>query len=180
VRRSRQAVVALAVAGAASAACLGLIVVLASRDPSGVSTTRGPGVLQPDRGDRRLAAGAPAPPASRPADPPTSGPHHRVRVRRDATRLSDDQLLTALVAGNVVLAYDAPRPPAALQRLQREAAGAFDPDLAAAGQAVILERRPGAGGVLALAWRRLLRASGAADPRLRDFVDAWLGQGPGA
>jgi hypothetical protein len=172
-------VIALAVAGAASAACLALIILLAARDPSGVSTSRGPGVLQPDRGNRRLQAGAAGPPASRPADPPTSGAHHVVRVRRDATRLSDDQLLTALAAGNVVLAYDAPRPPAALRRLQRDAAGAFDPDVAAAGQAVILERRPGAGGVIALAWRRRLRASSPADPRLRDFVDAWLGQGPG-
>lgn len=178
MRRSRQAVIALAVAGVAAAACLALILVLTSRDPSGVAATRGPGVLQPDRGDRRLPAGAAAPPASPPADPPTSGPHHVVPVTRDGARLSDDQLLTALAAGNVVLAYDAAQPPAALRRLQRDAAGAFDPDLAAAGQAVILARRPGAGGVIALAWRRLLRVSDPADPRLSDFVDAWLGQGP--
>jgi hypothetical protein len=32
--------------------------------------------------------------------------------------------------------------------------------------------------VIALAWRRRLRTADPADPRLRDFVDAWLGQGP--
>jgi hypothetical protein len=179
VRRSRQALIALAVAGAASAACLALIIVLASRDTSEVAGSGGPGVQQPDRGDRRLPAGAPTAPASPAADPPTSGPHHVVRVTRDATRLSDDQLLTALAAGNVVLAYGAARPPAALRRLQHQTAGAFHADLAAAGQAVILARRPGLSGVIALAWRRMLRTADPADPRLSDFVDAWLGQGTG-
>jgi Protein of unknown function (DUF3105) len=176
VRRSRQALIALAVAGLASAACLALIVVLASRDSGGVSTTTGPGTLLPDHGDRRLPPGAPGP-TSPAADPPASGPHHAARVTRDAVALSDDQILTALALGNVVIAYDGARPPAALRRLQRDAAGAFTPDLAAAGQAVILDRRPGAGGVIALAWRRRLRTSDPADPRLRDFVDAWLGEG---
>ena len=44
---------------------------------------------------------------------------------------------------------------------------------------MILARRPGAG-VQALAWRRRLVASGPDDPKLRDFADAWLGQGPAA
>ncbi len=177
MRRSRQAVVALAVAGLASAACLALIVVLASRDPSGVSTASGPGTLLPNRGNRRLPASAPAP-SSPAADPPASGPHHVVAVKRDGTALSDDQLLTALAAGNVVIAFDGTSPPAALRRLQRATAGAFTPDLAAAGQAVILDRRPGVGGIVALAWRRRLRVADPGDPRLTDFVDAWLGQGP--
>jgi hypothetical protein len=171
-------VIALAVAGLASAACLALIVVLASRDPSGVSTASGPGTLLPDRGDRRLPASAPAP-SSAAADPPASGPHHVAAVRRDGTALSDDQILTALAAGNVVVAFAGAQPPAALRRLQRATAGAFTPDLAAAGQAVILDRRPGAGGIVALAWRRRLRTGDPADPALTDFVNAWLGQGSG-
>jgi hypothetical protein len=178
VRRSRQALIALAVAGLAAAACVALIFVLASRDPSGVAAARGPGALQPDRGHRQLPASAPSRPASPPDDPPTSGPHHEVPISRDAARLSDDELLTALAAGNVVLAYDAPRPPAALRRLQRQTAGKFDTFLEGAGQAVILARRPGVNGIVALAWRRLLRVSDPADPRLFDFVNAWLGQSP--
>jgi hypothetical protein len=175
VRRSRQAVIALAVAGLASAACLVLIVVLASRDPSGVSTASGPGTLLPDHGNRRLPAGAPAP-RSPAADPPASGPHHEVAVRRDGVALSDDQLLSALALGNVVIAFDGASPPAVLRRVQRGTAGAFSADLAAAGQAVILDRRPGVGGVVALAWRRRLRS--ADEAALTDFVNAWLGQGP--
>jgi hypothetical protein len=167
-------VIALAVAGLASAACLALIFVLASRDPSGVSTASGPGTLEPDRGNRRLPASAPAA-----ADAlPTSGPHHAVPVRRDGVALSGDQVLTALAAGNVVLAFDGSAE--ALRRLQRSTAGAFTPDLAAAGQAVILDRRPGVAGVVALAWRRRLRVADASDARLADFVNAWLGQGAGA
>jgi hypothetical protein len=174
VRRSRQALIALAVAGCAGAACLVLIFILASRDSSDVSSgAAGPGVQQPDHGRRHTAAAAPASP---PADPPTSGPHRVTAVTRDRVALSDDQLLSALELGNVVIAYDTPRPSAALVALQRDAAGPFSADLAAAGQAVILDHRPGAGGTLALAWRRLLRSSDLA--QLRDFADTWLGQGP--
>jgi hypothetical protein len=159
-------VIALAVAGLAAAACVALIFVLTSRDPSGVSTASGPGTLEPDRGNR--------PPAG---DLPTSGSHHAAPVRSDGGTLSDDQLLTALAAGNVVIAFDGSA--AALRRLQRTTAGPFTPDLAAAGQAVILDRRPGQAGVVALAWRRRLRVAEASDPRLEDFVNAWLGQGAG-
>jgi hypothetical protein len=159
-------VIALAVAGLAAAACVALIFVLTSRDPSGVSIASGPGTLEPDRGDRRPAGAL-----------PTSGSHHIAAVRRDGGTLSGDQLLTALAAGNVVIAFDGPA--GALRRLQRSTAGPFTPDLAAAGQAVILDRRPGLGGVVALAWRRRLRAADASDPRLEDFVNTWLGQGRG-
>jgi Protein of unknown function (DUF3105) len=180
VRRSRQALTALAVAGLASAACLVLIVILASRDPSGVgSTSTAPGTLQPDRGAEHVGADAPPTPVSAPAHPPTSGPHRPQLPARDAADLSDDQLLEALHLGNVVIAYDSARPPAELRTLQRDVMdGAFSPDLAAAGQAVILDHRPGAGGIIALAWRRELRTQDPADPQLREFADAWLGQGP--
>jgi Protein of unknown function (DUF3105) len=174
VRRSKQAVYALAVAGVAAAACVALIFILASRDSGRVDQSRGPGALEPDRGrahDR---------PAARSAadDPPTSGPHRPRLVTHDGVPLSDDQLLQALELGDVVLAYDPKTAPGALRRLQRDISGAFDPELAAAGQMVILDPRPGVHGVIALAWRRRLRVPAATDPRLRAFADAWLGQGP--
>ena len=97
-------------------------------------------MLEPDRGAsarRRRAAHA----RLSPGPPPTSGPHRPEPVERDQTELSDDQILEALHLGNVVIAYegDAARP-----TLQARSP-AFDPDLAAAGQAVILARRPGIG-----------------------------------
>jgi Protein of unknown function (DUF3105) len=162
VRRSRQALTALLIAGSASAACLVLILILAGRDEAPVAPAGGPGALQ-----RTV----------RPGDPPTSGTHRTVRVTRDGRPLSRDAILTELAAGNVILFYDAARPPARLRALQRDVAGPFDPEVAAAGQAVVLARRPGTPGVIAAAWRRLLRASSPRDPRLREFVDAWLGQG---
>jgi hypothetical protein len=171
VRRSKQAIYALAIAGLAAAACLVLITILANRDSSGVTKASGPGTLEPDRGSAHV--NGPRTPASPPDDPPTSGPHRPEAVTRDGVPLSDDQLLEALHLGNVVFAYDGL--PAELKKIQDEISGPFDPELAAAGQAVILDRRPGVKGVIALAWRRELRSG---DPeRLREFADAWLGQG---
>ncbi len=121
-------------------------------------------MLEPDRGAEQLGADAPPTPASPPADPPTSGPHKAEPVTRDAIELSDDQMLEALALGNVVIAYDADDPPPALVQLQEDTAGPFDAELAAAGQAVILARRPGVGGVVALAWRRKLEADRAGRP----------------
>jgi hypothetical protein len=171
VRKSKQAIYALAIAGLAAAACLVLITILANRDSSGVTKASGPGTLEPDRGSAHVSG--PRTPASPPDDPPTSGPHRPEAVTRDGVPLSDDQLLEALHLGNVVFAYDGS--PAELKKIQDEISGPFDPELAAAGQAVILDRRPGVKGVIALAWRRELRSG---DPgRLREFADAWLGQG---
>ncbi|MBE2315138.1 DUF3105 domain-containing protein [Solirubrobacter sp. CPCC 204708] len=166
-----KALYALAIAGLASGLCLLLIVVLAGRDSSQVESgaAAGPGVLEPDRGSGRTA-GAGASPADR---PPTSGPHRAEPVQADRTVLSDDQILEALALGNVVIAYEGEAPAA----VQEEVSGPFDPELAAAGQAVILARRPGVGPPQALAWRRRLVASGPEDPRLREFAEAWLGQG---
>jgi hypothetical protein len=98
-------------------------------------------------------------------------------VTRDGTRLSNDQLLTALAAGNVVLFYGKPQPPPALRSLAGNEAGPFDLPLAQAGQAVILAPRPGTRGVVAAAWRHLLRVPSPTDPALRQFVEAWLGVG---
>jgi hypothetical protein len=171
VRKSKQAVYALAISGLAAAACLVLITILANRDSSGVTKASGPGTLEPDRGSAHV--NGPRTPASPPDDPPTSGPHRPEAVTRDQVPLSDDQLLEALHLGNVVFAYDGS--PAALKKIQDEVSGPFDPELAAAGQAVILARRPGVKGTIALAWRRELRSDDPA--QLREFADAWLGQG---
>jgi hypothetical protein len=100
-----------------------------------------------------------------------------IRSDRDGTRLSEDQLLHALELGDVVLVYGTSAPPRALRTLQERVSGPFDPVLAANGAAVILARRPGADGVTALAWRRVLRAPSAADPALEQFADYWLGRG---
>jgi hypothetical protein len=163
----------------AASGCVALISLLASRDSGQVGGASGPGTLDPDRGSRRLGADAPPTPASAPDQPPTSGPHRDAAVSRDRSELSDDELLSALRLGNVVIVYGSEKAPAELVALQEEVSGPFDPELAAAGQAVILARRPGVGGVVALAWRRRLKASGPDDPKLREFAEAWLGQGPG-
>jgi hypothetical protein len=174
-----RALLVLAVVIVAAAGCVGLIALLASRDSGQVGGTSGPGSLEPDRGSGNVSANAPDTPVSPAADPPTSGRHKHAPVTEDQTALSDDQLLTALQQGNVVLAYGGDAKPAAeLVALQREVSDPFDPDLAAAGQAVILDHRPGVGGVVALAWRRKLAVSSPRDPRLREFAEAWLAQGP--
>jgi hypothetical protein len=101
------------------------------------------------------------------------------RIGRDAVALSEDQLLHALELGDVVLVYGTSAPPPQLKALQRKVSGPFDPVLAANGAAVVLAYRAGTNGVEALAWRRILRASGPADPALEDFADYWLGRGAG-
>jgi hypothetical protein len=143
-----------------------------ARDDAKVAgAERGPGTLEPDRGAAHRENAAPREPPL-----PTSGPHAPDLVTRDAQVLSPDQVLHALELGNVVLLYDGARPPAALRALQEELSGAFDAELAAAGQAVILAAG-GDGRTEALAWRRRLRASGPDDPALREFAEAWLGKG---
>jgi hypothetical protein len=110
------------------------------------------------------------------ADPPASGPHSGALVTRDRRPISDDQLVSALALGDVVILYEG-SPDPELVRLQREVAGPFDAEVAAAGQAVILARRAGAGAATALAWKRILRASDPAEPALREFAEFWLGRG---
>jgi hypothetical protein len=139
-------------------------------------TSSGPGLLFGDQGAARLTPGQ-RPPQPYNSDPPTSGPHAPAPLTRDGTPLSNDQLLTALAAGNVVLFYGTPQPPPALRSLAGDEAGPFDPALAQTGQAVILAPRPGTRGVVAAAWRHLLRVPSPTDPALRRFVDAWLGVG---
>jgi len=159
--------VALVAGGAvvAAAALLALVLVLGSRGDAEVAPAQGPGELQPDRG---ASHDAPASPSG--DEPPTSGTHRPELVTRDRRPLTDDQLIHALELGNVVFLSERP---AALAAVQREVAGPFDAELAAAGQAVILGRR--AGPTVALAWRRVLRSD---DPEeLRAFAEKWLASG---
>jgi hypothetical protein len=156
--------------GVALGGLLALVLFLGSRDDSQLSAApAGPGELQPDRGARHDG------PAEETAEPPTSGTHRPELVTRDRRELSADQIIHALELGNVVILYDEPSP--ALERLQKDVAGPFDAELAAAGQAVILARRDGAGPATALAWRRELRVDDPSDPALREFAEAWLGVG---
>jgi hypothetical protein len=164
----------LAVAGVALAVAVVAAVFLftTGRDDSQLSGPQGPGELQPNRG-----ASHSGPAEASGDDPPTSGTHEPRMVTRDRRPITDDQLIHALELGDVVILYDAPQPPAALVQLQDEVSGPFDAEIAAAGQAVILARREGAGPATALAWRRILRADEPADPELRDFAEHWLGRG---
>jgi hypothetical protein len=166
----RRALVVLIGVAVAIAALVGLVLFLGSRDDSQLSAApAGPGELQEDRGARHDG------PAEQTAEPPTSGTHRPDLVTRDRRELTADQIIHALELGNVVILYEEGAP--ALERLQEEVSGPFDAELAAAGQAVILAPRDGAGPATALAWRRVLRASDPADPALREFAEAWLGVG---
>jgi hypothetical protein len=108
--------------------------------------------------------------------PPASGPHLPEPVRREAP-LSRDQLLHVLELGDVVLFYGRAADAAALRAIADDVSGPFDPALAAAGQSVLVDRRPGTRGVVAVAWRHVLEAPSGRDPRLRTFTEALLGKG---
>jgi hypothetical protein len=165
--------VALAVAAGAIALLSGYF---AGNDRPGVTgSSSGPGIAVKDMGDAHLRPGQKPPRYT--SNPPTSGPHVPVAVRKDRVVLSNNQLLEALELGNVVLVYGSPEPPPRLKALARANAAPFTPPLAAAGQAVILARRPGVQGVIGLAWSHLIRVAGPAAPSLRQFIQYWLGRG---
>jgi len=166
----RRAAALAAVVVVVAAGLAALLLAFTARDDAEIdagAAPAGPGALQADRGsghDRPAAAG----------ELPTSGPHRPDLVMRDRRELTNDQLLHALELGDVVIAYGPAEPPAALVRLQRAVAGPFDAEVAAAGQAVILMRRPGLDAPVALAWRR---TQGGGTAALRAFAEAWLGRG---
>ena len=170
----------VAVVVASLALSIGLIVALsgyfAGRDQAGVSgVPNGPGHAFADLGDAQLKPGQPPPKYN--SNPPTSGAHLPEPVLTDGAELNDDQLLQALSLGDVVVMYGGPTPPPGLDALARKLAGPFTPALAAAGQAVILARRPGTRRVTGVAWTRMVQVSAAADPGLAQFVQFWLGRG---
>ncbi len=164
---------------------VGLIIVLsgyfAGRDQAGLSGSTGspapppPGQAIADQGHAILRPGQPHPAYD--SNPPTSGPHRPIPIRRQGRRLSDDQLLQALEVGDIVLLYGNRRAPGQLRVLTRRLASPFSPGLAASGRAIILGRRPGTHGVIALAWDHLLRVRTPGDPTLRRFIAYWLGRG---
>lgn len=140
-------VVALAVVG-------GGVLLLQSRDEAGVQKAAGPG--------RRVNDRCPARP---------------VPVTRDRRKLSRDQIQTALAQGNVVIFYGG-RAPDELRALQRDyTGGAFDAEIAAAGQAVVLADNGLPFGYEARAWGRTLSAVTGETEKLREFTEAWLGKG---
>jgi hypothetical protein len=163
----------------ALAVSIGVIAVLsggllAGRDDPGVSAGQsGPGTRFRDQGNLHLRRGELRPVYD--SDPPTSGPHVPVPVLKDHSELSDDQLLEALELGDVVFMYGNPQPPRGLAAIAEAVGGRFTPALAASGQAVILARRPGTRGVIALAWTHMLRTLSA--PDLRNFAQFWLSRG---
>ena len=81
-----------------------------------------------------------------------------------------------LARGNVVLRYGDPGQRAALEALARDIAGADDPALVEAGQAIVVERGTG-GRIVASAYKRTLTVDSPEDPKLREFVQYWLGRG---
>ena len=101
----------------------------------------------PDQGDRLLAPGALRPPYD--SEPPTSGPHVAVEVRHDEAELSDNQILEALSAGDVLFVYGTGAHPRASRRSPRGSRGRFTPSLASSGLAVVLAAGPGPTG----SWR---------------------------
>ena len=83
----------------------------------------------------------------------------------------------AVKPGNVVLLYSDERLTRELRALAARIAGDPTPALVAAGQAVLPERRPNlAAPVTAITASRMLEAAGARDPRLRSFIEYWLGR----
>ncbi len=80
-------------------------------------------------------------------------------------------------AGNVVLLYSDERLTRALRELALDTGGSATPELEAAGQAVLVVRQPGLRvPVVAVTTDRRLDARGPDDPRLRAFVEYWLGR----
>jgi hypothetical protein len=159
---------------------IGLILLLsgyfAGRDQAAISGgTTGPGQAFSDLGHASLSPGQPHP--SYNSNPPTSGPHVPEAVTHDGATLNDNQLLQALQLGNVVIVYGTPKPPAGLTQFASKTAPPFTPSLAATGDAVILARRPGTQGLVALAWTHLLRVGSPSDSELGQFVSFWLGRG---
>jgi hypothetical protein len=160
----------------AAAAVVGLLLFVQSRDRSTFDAGDGkgaPGRLLPDQGNQHRS---PPKGFSFATDPPASGPHRPAPIRSEAP-LSRDQLLHALETGDVVLFYSDPADEPQLRSIAEDVAGPFDPALAGAGQAVLVERRPGTPGVIALAWRRMLTAPSARDAQVHAFAESWLGKG---
>ncbi|HVF79842.1 MAG TPA: hypothetical protein VNA28_16210 [Solirubrobacteraceae bacterium] len=83
----------------------------------------------------------------------------------------------AVEPGNVVLLYSDERLTSDLRALAARTAGEPSPALEAAGQAVLLGRRPNLKvPVTAITATRMLTATGPDDPQLTSFIEYWLGR----
>ncbi len=79
--------------------------------------------------------------------------------------------------GNVALLFSDERLTRELRELAERTSGPPDPALVAAGQAVILDRRPNLKvPVTAVTATRMLEAAGPNDPKLEAFIEHWLGR----
>jgi hypothetical protein len=176
MRRSLERLLIVVAALAISIGVIALLSggLLAGRDDPGVTAGQsGPGTQYRDQGNLHLRRGELRPVYD--SNPPTSGPHIPEAVLRDGAELSNDQLLQALEVGNVVFMYGTRQPPGGLEAIAQAVGGPFTPALAASGQAVILARRPGTRGVIALAWTHMLHT--LSGPDLRGFAQFWLSRG---
>jgi hypothetical protein len=163
MRRLLPVLVGLVLVGAG---LVGLLALFHGRDSADLTT-----------GGKAAPAQGPGTAETTPGDPPTSGtPGGNLQNETD---VPDPVLVRALADGDVALVYGTPKPPAELAQMRDDATGPFDPELAAAGQMAFLVHRKGVTGVQALAWKRRLSVDSPADPRLREFVDVWLGKGSG-
>jgi len=135
------------------ATVVGAVVLLQSRDDAEVGSATGPGEAVEDK-----------------------CPERTERIARDRRPLTDAQRRTALAQGNVIISY-AVRAPVELRRLQRVVAGPFDAEIAAAGQAVILDAGGLPMGYEARAWGRRMQVGTQEAAQLQDFAEAWLGKG---
>jgi hypothetical protein len=153
-----------------------LILAVGRDDPAVGGGDTGPGRQYPDQGKDHLTLGE-QPKVKFNSNPPTSGPHLPDPVLRDGVQLTQDQVLQALERGNVIVFFDSARIGRSLRKLQRELTGPYMPAVGAAGQALILARRPDTKGVIAASWRHLLTVKSPTDPQLLAFANYWIGRG---
>ncbi|MDO8210457.1 hypothetical protein [Conexibacter sp. CPCC 206217] len=99
---------------------------------------------------------------------------------RTPEQLLDAQQVRLLRTGDVYMLYGTARAPVQLRALQDRLSGPPDPALEEAGQAVVLLRKPGTDGVVALGGDRIVRVADPADGSLETFASYWLGGGPAA
>ncbi|CAN5132010.1 hypothetical protein BH20ACT16_BH20ACT16_16630 [soil metagenome] len=84
----------------------------------------------------------------------------------------------AVKPGNVMLLYSDERLTSGLRALAARTAGEPSPALEAAGQAVLVQRRPSLTvPVTAVTASHTLTADGPDDPQLAAFIEYWLGRG---
>ncbi len=128
------------------------------------SAGSGPGQAFTDLGHAVLQPGQPRPAYN--SNPPTSGPHVPAAVTREGVALSDDQLLQALQAGDVVIMYGGARPPAGAGAVRAFGGAAVHP--VAGGHRRRRDPRPAAADGRrwsALAWAHWQRVQEASDPQ---------------